>query len=104
MSAVEKLVVTREMVLHLYRGIMKSARGMPNEQRKKWVQNKCRFEFRKHAQEKDIDSIKLAYRVGLAGLDSVDAQVQNFKDIHKLLDPEDIRKEERDSQRNVDIF
>eukprot|EP01096_Ripella_sp_DP13-Kostka_P002147 TRINITY_DN12877_c0_g1_i1.p2 TRINITY_DN12877_c0_g1~~TRINITY_DN12877_c0_g1_i1.p2 ORF type:complete len:128 (+),score=51.30 TRINITY_DN12877_c0_g1_i1:35-385(+) len=96
---------TKTRAVHLYRGIMKAAKQMPTEQRRKWVEFKCRSEFRKFALEKDPETLQFQLLLGETNLDSLHAQIKNFREIQDLISPAAIQKQRDALQRDLpDLF
>lgn len=104
-AATTVVEVTKTRAVHLYRGIMKAAKQMPTEQRRKWVEFKCRSEFRKFALEKDPKTLQFQLLLGETNLDSLHAQIKNFREIQDLISPAAVQKQRDSMKRDLpDLF
>lgn len=68
--------------LHLYRAILRAARGMPTPRRRDFVVKKARQEFEKARHERDTEKVVFALSYGELQLETIRIQAQSLSDLH----------------------
>lgn len=76
-----KSKVNPEKVLHLYRAILRSARGMPTERRIQYIKKKARDEFEEGRKVSDSAQIEFLFNYGEVQLETIRVQSKSFSDL-----------------------
>lgn len=68
--------------LHLYRHILRAARGMPTARRRAFVAQKAREEFDKARDERDAEKVAFALSYGELQLETIRIQARSLSALH----------------------